>query len=103
QLRAALLNAVGADPSVEVPVATVTGKDAAVALRIEYRRQLVAIAVQDLTSVDPVALQPKVSMLLSDIDIAALEGALSLSRAETTTRHYHTSDVTLCIMSMEKA
>src|SRR5699024_12549613 len=55
QLRAALLNAVGADPSVEVPVATVTGKDAAVALRIEYRRQLVAIALQALTSLHPVA------------------------------------------------
>src|SRR5699024_5654051 len=50
QLRAALLDAVGADPDLEVPVATVTGKDAAVALRIEYRRQLVAIALEDLTS-----------------------------------------------------
>jgi len=102
QLRAALLNAVGADPSVEVPVATVTGKDAAVALRIEYRRQLVAIALQDLTSVDPVALQPKVSMWLSDIATAALEAALAVSRAETTNRHEHTDDVTLGIIAMGK-
>ena len=102
QLRAVLLNAVGADPSVEVPVATVTGKDAAVALRIEYRRQLVAIALQDLTSVDPVALQPKVSMWLSDIATAALEAALAVSRAETTNRHEHTDDVTLGIIAMGK-
>lgn len=102
QLRAALLKAVGADPEASQPVASVTGKDAAVALRTEYRRQLVAITVQDLISADPVMLQPVVSVWLSDLATAALESALAVSRAELQTRHEYTEDVELAVMAMGK-
>src|SRR5699024_11369566 len=83
---AVLLKAVGADPDAAQPVASVTGKDASVALRTEYRRQLVAITVQDLISSDPVTLQPMVSVWLSDLATATLEGALAVSRAEAQAR-----------------
>lgn len=102
QLRDLVLNAVGADTKVEHPVATLQGKEAAVALRSEYRRQLVAIAVQDLISDDPVGLQPFVSVWLSDIATAALEAALAVSRAETAGRHEHTDEVELTVIAMGK-
>ncbi len=101
-LRTRLLNAVGADASHEVPIATVTGKDASVALRVEYRRHLVAITVQDLTAQDPVALQPVVSMWLSDLATAVLDAALAVSRAETLTRHDAARDVELSVIAMGK-
>lgn len=102
QLRAVLLRAVGADPDAQQPVASVTGKDAAVVLRTEYRRQLVAITVQDLMSADPVTLQPIVSVWLSDLATATLEAALAVSRAEAQTRHEHTDDVELTVVAMGK-
>src|SRR5690625_5049334 len=102
QLRAVLLRAVGADPDAQQPVANVTGKDAAVVLRTEYRRQLVAITVQDLISADPVTLQPIVSVWLSDLATATLEAALAVSRAEAQTRHEHTDDVELTVVAMGK-
>lgn len=101
-LRVVLLKAIGADPEARQPVATVTGKEAAVALRTEYRRQLVAITVQDLISADPVTLQPIVSAWLSDLATAALEAALAVSRAEAQTKHEHTDDVQLTIIAMGK-
>lgn len=102
ELRSLLLHAVGADPESDQPVATITGKDGAVALRTEYRRQLVAIAVQDLIGDDPVALQPFVSVWLSDIATAALEAALAVSRAETMERFEHTDAVDLSVIAMGK-
>lgn len=101
-LRARLLAAIGADPDAKQLIATVTGKDAAVALRIEYRRQLVAIAVQDLIAKDPVALQPVVSTWLSDLATAVLEAALAVSRAETLARDDRTADVDLAVIAMGK-
>src|SRR5699024_4036726 len=44
-LRARLLESIGADPHDPTPISKLTGKDASVALRVEYRRQLVAITV----------------------------------------------------------
>lgn len=102
RLRTLLLQAVGADPEADRPVSTITGKDASVALRTEYRRQLVAIAVQDLISADPVSLQPFVSVWLSDIATAALEAALAVSRAETSARYEHTDEVELTVVAMGK-
>src|SRR5699024_3872023 len=84
------------------PVATITGKDASVALRTEYRRQLVAIAVQDLISADPVSLQPFVSVWLSDIATAALEAALAVSRAETSAHYERTDEVERTVVAMGK-
>lgn len=101
-LRALLLQAVEADPHADVPVAGLTGKDAAVALRVQYRRQLVAITVQDLTDHDPVALQPVVSVWLSDLASATLEAALAVSRAETLQRFEHANDVQLAVIAMGK-
>ncbi|GAA4110334.1 bifunctional [glutamine synthetase] adenylyltransferase/[glutamine synthetase]-adenylyl-L-tyrosine phosphorylase [Enteractinococcus coprophilus] len=101
-LRARLLASVGADPYEEPPVATMTGKDASVALRVEYRRQLVAIAVQDLMADDPVAMQPVVSMWLSDLAAAVLEAALAVSRAEILIRYDEATDVELTVIAMGK-
>ncbi|OAV60854.1 bifunctional [glutamine synthetase] adenylyltransferase/[glutamine synthetase]-adenylyl-L-tyrosine phosphorylase [Enteractinococcus helveticum] len=101
-LRARLLESVGADPHDPTPIATITGKDASVALRIAYRRQLVAIAVEDLIAEDPVEMQPVVSVWLSDLATAALEAALAVSRAETLTRHNDANDVELTVIAMGK-
>ncbi|GAA4472167.1 bifunctional [glutamine synthetase] adenylyltransferase/[glutamine synthetase]-adenylyl-L-tyrosine phosphorylase [Enteractinococcus fodinae] len=102
QLRAIMLRAVDADPEAEVPVANLTGKDASVALRIQYRRQLVAITVEDLIAADPVALQPIVSVWLSDLATATLEAALAVSRAETQQRYEASDDVQLVVIAMGK-
>lgn len=101
-LRTLLLQSVGADPHAAMPMATVTGKDASVALRTEYRRQLVTISVQDLISADPVALQPVVSSWLSDLATAALEAALAVSRAETLAKYDTADEVELTVIAMGK-
>lgn len=81
-VRALLLEAVGADPSADTPVATLRGKEAATALRIAYRRLLTAIALQDLDAEDPVEIQPAVSRWLSDLAGSAIEAGLAASRAD---------------------
>lgn len=86
-LRRLLLEAVGADPAAERPVAALTGAEAAVALRVAYRRQLTAIALQDLGSADPALAQPSVSAWLADLAGAAIEAALAVSRAAAVDRH----------------
>jgi [glutamine synthetase] adenylyltransferase / [glutamine synthetase]-adenylyl-L-tyrosine phosphorylase len=77
-LRAALLEAVGADPAAPEPVAADGGPAAPDALRVGYRRLLLRLAARDLTmavSVDDVAAE------LADLAAAALEGALAIARA----------------------
>lgn len=101
-LRALLLKAVGADAEAQMPMATITGKDAAIALRIEYRRQLVAVTVQDLLAQDPVGLQPAVSIWLSDVATAALEAALAVSRAEMVEATPEVNEVELAVLAMGK-
>lgn len=102
RLRALMMSAVGAAPEELDPVATLTGKDASVALRSQYRRQLVAITVQDLLSADPIALQPVVSVWLSDLATATLDAALAVSRAEVAQRFDDAQDVQLAVLAMGK-
>ena len=76
-LRAALLQAVGADDQVDVPVAS--APSAIDNLRIAYRRQLLQLAARDLTdgaAVDDVAAE------LADMAAAALDASLAIARAE---------------------
>ncbi len=77
-LRAGLLRAVGADPTVPTPVATLEDEQAVDALRVEYRRQLLRLAARDLAhdaGVDDVAAE------LSDLAAGTLEAALAVARA----------------------
>ena len=98
QVRAELLNAVGARPEDPEPVAGAVGGSApaggavagraapggtdgggpAAELRVAYRRRLLALAARDLTgeaSLDQVAAE------LADLAAAALEAALAIARA----------------------
>ena len=81
QVRSALLEAVGADPSAPVPVASDAGREARDALRIAYHERLVQIAAADVQAPDPTALQPAVSAAISDLADAALEAAGAIARA----------------------
>ncbi len=79
--RSELLAAVGADPAADVPVATVTGADGVDAMRLAYRRLLLAVAAEDLSSPAPTTLLPAVAEALADLAGAALEAGLALARA----------------------
>ncbi|BDZ43281.1 glutamate-ammonia-ligase adenylyltransferase [Paraoerskovia sediminicola] len=83
KIRAELLEAVGADPDADVPVATSTDGDAIDAVRRAYRRVLLRIAATDLTSGEPLTQLPGVGAALADLAGAALEAALAVARAET--------------------
>ncbi|MDO5662802.1 MAG: bifunctional [glutamine synthetase] adenylyltransferase/[glutamine synthetase]-adenylyl-L-tyrosine phosphorylase, partial [Brachybacterium sp.] len=80
QVRRHLLEAVGADPAADVPVAQLEGREARDALRIAYHERLVQIAAADVTGGDPTALEPQVSRALADLAGAALEAALAVAR-----------------------
>jgi glutamate-ammonia-ligase adenylyltransferase len=76
-LRAALLQAVGADPGSSVPVSTKPDAEAVDALRVEYRRLLLMLAARDLAAglgVDDVAAE------LSDLAAGTLDAALAVAR-----------------------
>jgi glutamate-ammonia-ligase adenylyltransferase len=78
-LRATLLEAVGADPGEESPVATLEHHAAQDALRVEYRRLLLRLASRDLThhlGVDDVAAE------LADLAAGTLDAALAVARAK---------------------
>ena len=80
QMIGAVLQAVGADPSAETPVAGVVGPEAVSAMRRAYRAVLLQIARADLVggaSYDDVVAR------LSWLADAALESALAIARAET--------------------
>lgn len=81
--RAALLTAVGADPTSSEPVAAITGPKGVDAMRIAYRRTLAAIAAVDVAAANPLAIEPAVSEALADLAGAALEAGLAIARAET--------------------
>lgn len=98
QVREQLLRAVGADPSAEVPVAGLTGREARDAVRVAYSARLVEIAASDVTAKDPLAVQPEVSRALSDLAGAALEAALATARTAVD-GHEH---VRLAIIAMGK-
>jgi glutamate-ammonia-ligase adenylyltransferase len=80
-VREDLLRSVGADPTAARPVAAdpVTAPDA---LRVAYRRRLLAIAGRDLVAADPAGVLPEVARQLSDLAVAALETGLAIARAE---------------------
>ncbi|GAA4229984.1 bifunctional [glutamine synthetase] adenylyltransferase/[glutamine synthetase]-adenylyl-L-tyrosine phosphorylase [Actinomadura meridiana] len=77
--RADLLTAVGADPSAGEPVASGSCHDALVALRVAYRRRVLALAGRDLTGEADVVM---VAAELADLAAAALEAGLAIARAE---------------------
>ena len=80
-MRTALLTAVGADPEAAVPVAPADGEAALLAMRKEYRRQLLVIADQDLSGGHPVDVTTE---LLSDLADSVLEASLAIARAGVT-------------------
>ncbi|MDO4897985.1 MAG: bifunctional [glutamine synthetase] adenylyltransferase/[glutamine synthetase]-adenylyl-L-tyrosine phosphorylase [Rothia sp. (in: high G+C Gram-positive bacteria)] len=77
-----LLQAVGADSAATTSVAQLTGKEAHLALRTAYRRELTRLAIADLTSYAPDQFMPTAGRHLADLAAAALEGALAIARAE---------------------
>jgi len=79
--RRALLEAVGADPEAEVPVAAMSGDAGIAAMRVAYRRQLMRIAAEDLYVDQPPTLFPAVGAALADLAGAALEAGLAIARA----------------------
>jgi len=81
--RATLLIAVGADPESTAPVASITGAPGVDAMRIAYRRELARVAAIDVSSGNPLAVEPAVSAALADLAGAALEAGLAIARAET--------------------
>ncbi|NIZ92670.1 bifunctional [glutamine synthetase] adenylyltransferase/[glutamine synthetase]-adenylyl-L-tyrosine phosphorylase [Kineococcus rubinsiae] len=84
ELRAELLQAVGADPAAAVPVAGQgrRGRPPGDALRIAYRRRLVGLAGRDLASPDPTAVLHATAWELADLATGALEAALAIARSE---------------------
>lgn len=52
------------------------------ALRVEYRRQLLRIAIFDVSAADPLSVQPIVAAALADLAGAAIEAGLRIARAE---------------------
>ena len=77
-VRSSLLEAVGADPTADAPVATMPDADALDALRVEYRRILLRLASRDLAhhlSLDDAAAE------ISDLAAGTLDAALAVARA----------------------
>jgi glutamate-ammonia-ligase adenylyltransferase len=81
-VRAAMLEAIGADPGAATPVARSGGRASVDALRIAYRRRLVEIAAFDLVAEEPTALFEQVAAGLADLAAGALDGALAIARAQ---------------------
>ena len=99
-VRGELLVAVGADPTAEVPVATITGTAGIDAMRRAYRSRLLRVAATDLTVPDPLNRMPGVAAALADLAAAALEAALALARADLPD---HGAGVRLAVIGMGKA
>ena len=73
-----MLEAVGADPTSAIPVATRPDAEAVDAMRVQYRRLLLRLAARDLAHGVPV---DDVAAELSDLAAATLEAALAVARA----------------------
>ncbi len=105
--RELLLKAVRADPDDAQPRAELSedfpAKSANIDLRVAYRRELLALALRDLTTADPVEYQPLVSRQLADLAAAAIEAALAISRAEARAKHGEIVDaVEFAVIGMGK-
>lgn len=98
EVRRIILEAVGADPTAEVPVATITGAAGQAAMRVAYRRLLMRVAAEDLYATAPTEITHEVGSVLADLAGAALEAGLALSRAE----HPGHVATRLCILGMGK-
>ncbi|GAA4155744.1 bifunctional [glutamine synthetase] adenylyltransferase/[glutamine synthetase]-adenylyl-L-tyrosine phosphorylase [Gryllotalpicola daejeonensis] len=83
ELRADLLESVGADAQSSVPIATLVEEDGWNAFRRRYRRRLLQLASFDLEQADPVAGLDAVAACLSDLAGAAIEASLAVARAST--------------------
>ncbi len=79
RVREILLESVGADPSVEAPVAS--GGHGPDSMRLAYRRELLRVAVEDLAARVPTEVMPAVGAALAALADAALEAGLALARA----------------------
>lgn len=106
-LREVMLKAVRADPGDEQPAAELredfTAKDAGTSLRIAYRRELVRLALRDLSAADPAAYVPFASRQLADAAAAAVEAALAICRTQEQTRSTEAAEVELAVIGMGKA
>ncbi|WP_269936824.1 bifunctional [glutamine synthetase] adenylyltransferase/[glutamine synthetase]-adenylyl-L-tyrosine phosphorylase [Arthrobacter sp. HY1533] len=104
ELRDSLLRAVGADPSSGRPVAQLTGAEARMALRSQYRRHLCELALRDLAAPSPQDAMPLVGAELADLAGAALDGALAVARAEVgaTAGAENVAAVRLAVIGMGK-
>ncbi len=78
-MRVAMLEAVGADASSGAPTATLEGRNALDAMRVEYRRLLLRVAARDLTTSPDVS---DIAAELADLAAAALEAAAAVARSE---------------------
>ncbi|MET3947755.1 glutamate-ammonia-ligase adenylyltransferase [Arthrobacter sp. UYCu512] len=103
-LRDRLLRSVRADPKSSRPVALVTGQEGYEALRTEYRRGLVELAVKDICAADPLDFMPAAGAELADLAGAAIEAALAVSRAEAGEQFSaaEVADVGLAVIGMGK-
>ena len=99
RIRDELLTAVGADPAAAVPVAGLRGDAARDALRVAYRRRLLALAGRDLAHPDPTTIVDQVAAELADLAAAALEAALAVARADLPG---HGLDCRLTVIGMGK-
>ncbi|MFI2752394.1 bifunctional [glutamine synthetase] adenylyltransferase/[glutamine synthetase]-adenylyl-L-tyrosine phosphorylase [Cellulomonas sp. P22] len=98
-VRAELLEAVGADPEADVPVAADGGASAIDAMRRAYQRRLVRIAATDLCCHEPISQLPAVGAALADLAGAALEASLAIARADLDD---HGAGVRLAVIGMGK-
>jgi glutamate-ammonia-ligase adenylyltransferase len=95
-LRSGLLQAVGADPDAELPVASRPDHEAVDALRVEYHRLLLRLAARDLAhhaEIDDVAAE------LSDLAAGVLDAALAIARQRVGDP---AGDVRLAVVAMGK-
>ena len=79
RMREIVLAELGADHHGERPVASVSGQEALVALRVVYRRLLLSIAIRDVVDGESMS---AVGAELAELADAVLEGALAIARAE---------------------
>ena len=78
QVRATMLQAVGADPAAPEPMADGQSTEVLNRLRIAYRSHLLGIAARDLAGLAPME---SVASWLSDLADGVLEAALAIARA----------------------
>jgi glutamate-ammonia-ligase adenylyltransferase len=87
QVSAAAERARHRPQAVREAVSGLDGREGMDALRVAYRRELVRIAVEDLTAPDPLLQLPATAAALADLAGAALEAALDLAGEEVEQAH----------------